>query len=239
MSKIGIIEEGQGIAMAAVHTAGNLVKGGKLVTKWDVQEVCEWLQTAGFGDLSPIFQKHQVSGIVLSKLNDPLLKEMGIDVIGKRLLLMVEVVKIQAIARTEYRNEVIWSAMEYREGPCNNSLPFGWPFACESCVGLPGQYSLTNSKLNISQYQKNCNMPGFGFCGFSVIADNYDLSDITDVDVIASSAAFGEKAGFVTINSTVKCVRLTLKSSECQTACMLITNAKEEAATTKAMMMMR
>jgi hypothetical protein len=242
MSKVAALYEANAVAAAASHTAGgNYHQGGKLITKWTTQEVCNWLVSAGFGDVAPVFERHQISGPVLPRINDALLKEMGVDIIGRRVLLMNEVVKVQALARAEWRNTAIWSSEQYREGPCNGTLPFGFPWTCESCVGRPNMYTVTNSKMNILRMEKNCNTPCTGFCGFTMFSDNVDLSDITDVDVAASTAAYGDPTGFIKIrDKNGNFFMLALRSSECQKAAMLITNAKEEAtANAAAMTMMR
>jgi hypothetical protein len=246
MSKVGVLNEHVGTAAAAAHVAaaaGFHNPSGKMITKWEVSEVCAWLNSAGFGDMSPIFQKHQISGPVLPKLNDAVLREMGVEIVGRRVLLMNEICKVQAMARAEWRNHVVWANPQYREGPCNGTLPFGFPFSCDSCVGLPNMYTLTNSKLNITRAEKNLNTPCTGFCGFTIHSDNIDLSDVTDVDVRAATAAFGDPTGVLVVSTRQgNCYLLQLRSSECQKTSMLLTNAKEEAAalsSAQAMSMMR
>mmetsp|Transcript_13566 Transcript_13566/g.27101 ORF Transcript_13566/g.27101 Transcript_13566/m.27101 type:complete len:248 (-) Transcript_13566:165-908(-) len=204
--------------------------GGKLVVKWTVQEVVNWLNAIGFGQVAPQFQKHAISGPALPKLNDALLKEMGIETVGVRVLLINEVVKIQAIARSEWRNEVVWASEMYRMGPCNGMLPFGFPCPFESCTGRPDIYTLTNSKINIMTTSKNVNIPGFGCCGFTMRSDNIDLTTVKDVDTAASSSLVGDPIGWVTLSTNSGDHRsLALKSSQCQKVTALISNAKEEA----------
>eukprot|EP00598_Pedospumella_elongata_P010214 CAMPEP_0184989998 /NCGR_PEP_ID=MMETSP1098-20130426/30610_1 /TAXON_ID=89044 /ORGANISM="Spumella elongata, Strain CCAP 955/1" /LENGTH=241 /DNA_ID=CAMNT_0027515115 /DNA_START=14 /DNA_END=739 /DNA_ORIENTATION=+ len=231
MAKVAVLDENAATDHMMAQSAGaNLHANGRLITQWSVDEVCDWLSRGGYSDLIPFFRKHSVSGAVLPKLNDALLKEMGIDVIGRRVLLLSEVIKIQAIARTEWRTQVLWSSEQYREGPCNNMLPYGFPCAVESCTGRPNMYTLTNSKLNILRTEKNCNTPCTGCFGFSIDSDNIDVSDIVDVDVKASTAAYGEPTGFVSVvDKRGATYRLMLRSAECQKTCALITNIKEEA----------
>ena len=241
MAKVAImLEDGVSMAMATAHTASTFNNGGKLVVKWDVNEVAQWLASIGFADVAPIFQKHCISGPTLPKLNDALLKEMGIEIVGRRLLLITEVIKIQAIARAEWRNEVLWASEQYRPGPCNNSLPFGFPFPCASCVGRPDMYTLTNSKFNVFRSTKNCNTPCTGFCGFSISSDNMDLTTIREVDAVASTNMIGDPLGFVVASTNDgKVLRLHLRSSQCQKACSLISNAKEECIVAMSMQMLR
>lgn len=231
-NKVGVLNENVGAQAAAAHVAGaaGLNKSGKMITKWEVSEVCDWLSSAGFADMIPIFQKHQISGPVFPKLNDGVLKEMGVEIVGRRVLLLNEVNKVQALARAEWRNHVVWASAEYREGPCNGTLPYGFPYCCDSFVGRPNMYTLTNSKLNILRSEKNCNTPCTGFMGFSIHSENIDLSDVTDVDVRASTAAVGDPLGTLSVSTRQGSQHiLALQSSQCQKTAMIITNAKEEA----------
>lgn len=242
MSKVGVLSDQSAAAMAIAHAAGSTFhSNGKLVTKWSVTEVCNWLSQIGYADIVPIFRKHEISGPVLSKLNDAVLKEMGVHVIGHRLLLMNEVVKIQIVARNEWRNQVIWTSDEYREGPCNNYLPYNYPWHCECCVGRPNTYTLTNGKVTILQSAKVCNCPGFLWCGVRIESNNIDLSDIVDVDVNASTGFVHDPLGVVGIRDKQGgYYPLYLRSSQCQKTCALITNAREEAtAAAVAMTMVR
>ena len=236
--KVTPILDAHGAQAATAAVGGTFNRGGKLISKWDVTEVCDYFRDSGFADMIPAFQKHQISGAVLPKLNDSILKEMGIDIIGRRVLLMNEVNKIQAISRAEWRNQALWASHEYREGPCNNLLPFGFPCCAESCTGLPDTYTVTNSKINVTAQKKNCNTPCTGCFGFTITSDNTDLSDVTDVDVAAASSLYGDPSGRVTIMSNKGAIVFVLKSSECQKVAAQITHAKEEAVALGPMMAM-
>ena len=100
-------------------------------------------------------------------------------------------------------------------------------------------YTLTNSKLNILESKKNCNVPGFLWCGVTIASNNVDLSDITDIDVAAATAAYGDPLGNVRIRDNKGGFYfLHLQSSVCQKANAIITNAREEATATAASMAM-
>lgn len=205
--------------------------GGKLVTQWNVEDVTLWLTTIGLPEVVQNFREHSVTGSVLHRINDDYLQEMGIYIIGYRLKLMNEVFKVQSISRTEWRNTIIWTQDQYRAGPCNNTLPYGFPFPCESCVGIPDKYKSTNSKINILTMVKNCNTPCTACCGFTMVSINIDLSNIKDIDTAGSTGILGDPEGKVVIiendNKTIH--QLTLRSSECQKVTAILTNAKEEA----------
>lgn len=227
--------KGQGGNVNTLMDDGNLasqegVNGGKMVNKWTIEEVIVWLNSAGFQDCVQVFQAHSITGAVVPRLNPDLLREMGIQSVGRRIELQAQIVSVQAKARSQWRNEVLWAEEEYRAGPCNGSLPFGFPFCCECSVGKPAIYKVTNSKLNITQMQKVINLPFFGCCGHIMTSDNSDLTEFKDVDVAAMTAMIGDPPGYVNITTANhKFLQLTLKSSQCQKATAIITNAKEEA----------
>jgi len=148
--------------------ANNLTINGKMVLKWDVVEVLQWLNMSGFGDFKPNFEHHCINGSVISRLNDNLLKEMGIDNVGRRLLLQNEIQKVQVVARQQWRSTILWASEEFRMGPCFNMLPYGFPCCFAACVGKPSIYKLTNAKLNLTQNTKICNYPFMECCGFSM-----------------------------------------------------------------------
>ena len=205
----------------------NAINGGKMINKWTIEEVANWLNSVGFSDCVQVFQAHSITGAVVPRLNPDLLREMGIQSVGRRMELQSQIIAVQARARSQWRNEVIWASEEYRAGPCNGLVPYGFPFCCECMTGLPDVYKVTNSKINIQQQRKL--VPMCGCCGFEVISENTDLTDVRDVDVAAMTAVVGDPPGAVNINTNTKFIRLTLQSSQCQKVTAIITNAKEEA----------
>jgi hypothetical protein len=204
--------------------------GGKPIKQWTCNEVCEWVTMVGFQDCTQVFQAHLVTGPALPRLNPSLLAEMGIASVGRRMLLMSEITKLQAVDRAHWRAEVLWQGEEYRAGPCNGVLPYGFPYCCECETGKPAFYKLTNSKFTNVQFVKNCNYPGCGIMGYSMTHDTVDLFEFKDVDLAASTAMVGDPPGTITIqlkNGTQHSV--TLQSSQCAKVNAIMTNAKEEA----------
>ena len=204
--------------------------GGKPVKNWTIQEVVQWVSNVGFQDCAPVFQAHSVTGRALPRMNPELLAEMGIANVGRRLLLMAEITKLQGLDRAQWRTEVIWEGDEYRAGPCNGVLPFGFPLCCECATGYPATYKLSNSKFASTEWIKNMNYPGCGCMGYTVRSNNIDLSDFKDVDLMASTSLVGDPPGTIAItvnNGTV--IAITLQSSQCAKVNALLTNAKEEA----------
>jgi hypothetical protein len=193
-------------------------------------EVINWVNMVGFSDCSGVFQAHSVTGPALPRLSPSLLAEMGIASVGRRMLLMAEITKLQAVDRAHWRAEVIWQDVEYRAGPCNGVLPYGFPYCCECEVGLPAEYKLTNSKYSSTQWIKNSNFPGCGCLGYQMSSQALDLQDFKDVDLVASTAIVGDPPGTIVISThSGENHAITLQSSQCQKVLALLTNAKEEA----------
>lgn len=205
------------------------INGGKMINKWSTDEVTNWLNSVGFQDCVEVFQFHSITGAVVPRLNPDLLREMGIQSVGRRIELQSQVMSIQTKARAQWRNEVLWAEPQYRPGCCNGVCPYGFPFCCTFCTGNPDIYKVTNSKLNILTSKKN--VPFCGCCGWQVVSVNKDLTTIKDADVTAMTACIGDPPGVVVINvDDGETVELIMQSSQCQKVSAIITNAKEEAA---------
>ena len=204
------------------------VNGGKMINKWTTAEVSNWLNSCGFQDCVEVFQFHSITGSVVPRLNPDLLREMGIQSVGRRIELQSQVVTIQARARAQWRNEVLWAESMYRPGCFNGVMPYGFPFCCECCTGTADIYKVTNSKLNILTSRRL--VPFCGCFGWQVVSINKDLINVKDVDVTAMTACIGDPPGIVIINMDGgENVELVLQSSQCQKVNAVITNAKEEA----------
>lgn len=214
--------------------AGNsLFMDGALVTDWDITTVCNWLVHIGYKDLVPIFQRSNINGVALARLNDRLLKEIGVHNVGTRLQFMNEVIKIQAVSRSAWRNNVLWTEEEYRPNWCFYLLPYDFPCCCctftsEYFCGRPDVYTITHSRLNVISErfvadQLCC------FLASRVESNNTDLSQIIDVDCFASTANCGEPVGVVKIStldgSTTK---IKVRSSSTQTVTSLLNSVKDE-----------
>lgn len=212
--------------------------GGKPIKQWTNDEVIQWVCDVGFEDCSQVFRAHLVTGPALPRLNPALLAEMGIASVGRRMLLMSEITKLQAVDRAHWRAEVLWQGNEYRAGPCNGVLPYGFPYCCECNTGKPANYKLSNSKFSITQWTKNVNFPGCGCMGFQMVSDTYDLTDFKDVDLNASTAMVGDPPGTIVVSmKNGKSYNITLQSSHCAKINAIMTNAKEEASIQQGLMM--
>lgn len=229
-SKVDPLLDAHGTNSAIQVLNARFNNGGRLVLNWVNEDVVAWLNDIGFADMTQIFKQHAVVGAVLSRFNDKTLKEMGIANVGRRLLLLKEIMKVQALSRAQWRNTVLWASEQYRPGPCNNILPFNFPLCCASFTGIPDMYRVTNSKINITSMRKNINTPCTAFCGYHMHSNNTDLTILKDIDAMGSTGICGEPLGAVIFTDNYfRGDMLYLRSSECQKVTAIITNAKEEA----------
>ncbi len=238
-AKATVLSDDHGIATATHVLGAGFNNGGKLVTKWSVEEVTAWLCDLGFTSAATAFRQHGIDGSMLSKLTENLLKEIGMTVIGQRLLLLNEIVKIQAISRTQWRNTVIWTGEQYRPGRCNNLLPYNFPCHCEPCIPRPDIYKLTNSKVNVLTVQKKCETPCTAWCGFNMFSNNIELTSLKKVDGEGETAVVGDPLSFLKLvenNGTT--TYLALPVSQVQSTISLINNAKEEALSAQSIQVM-
>lgn len=240
-SKYDSLNEAAAAAKATELLAGqSLSLGGNLVTKWDTNEVSNWLVSIGYNDLVPLFQQSNINGVALSRLDDRLLREIGILNVGTRLQFLNEIVKVQAIARSEWRNHTVWTDSEYRQPCCCFILPWSFPWCCceNSCYGPPAQYTLTNGRVNVLKAHSFAPGPLRWCCascfGYGIISNNTDLTLIHDVDCVASTDKCGDPAGFIIVATMDgnKPQRMCLRSSECQKVTAIMNNIREEAIVT-------
>lgn len=209
--------------------------GGNLVTNWDINEVSNWLVAIGYKDLVPLFHQSNINGVALSRLDDRLLKEIGVLNVGTRLQFLNEVVKVQAIARSQWRNHLVWSDVEYRPNCCYYMCPWSFPCCCleTMCYGPPSTYSLTNGRINVLRAKSSA--PGVcvlctACFGYGIASDNTDLTLIHDIDCVGSTSYWGEPPGFVIISTMDgKQSSLKLRSSEVQKVTSIMNNIREEA----------
>eukprot|EP00466_Bigelowiella_natans_P019065 jgi/Bigna1/85618/estExt_fgenesh1_pg.C_50062 len=147
---------------------------------WDVKEVGEYISSLGFKDISEIFMAHKIDGSLLPSIGKAEMKEMGVKVVGDRLKFLKINNKNKVLARRVWRNKVIWEGEEFREGPCGDMLPFGFPYCC--WTGVPDKYKVTNTKF--TALMKTYHEDGYFPCltDKTIQANNFDLTTVNDVD---------------------------------------------------------
>mmetsp|Transcript_3269 Transcript_3269/g.4050 ORF Transcript_3269/g.4050 Transcript_3269/m.4050 type:complete len:245 (-) Transcript_3269:46-780(-) len=142
----------------------------------DVKGTSTWLQKHGFRDFVEIFKEHQINGEILSMLDENHLKEIGVNVIGRRLKFLKVLGAVKSASRNYRRNKVIWQAAETRSVTICGAMYYA------SCCFLqpPESYKLTGMtlKLRTTEY----NYPCLPCMGYKSVNHNVFLAEIIDVD---------------------------------------------------------
>ncbi|CAK7272417.1 ATP binding [Sporothrix epigloea] len=72
--------------------------GPDFVKNWDEDRVCEYLRSLNCGDYETIFRKNHINGENLLEMDKEVLKEMGIEKVGDRVRLSLNIKKLRAKA---------------------------------------------------------------------------------------------------------------------------------------------
>jgi len=145
-------------------------------SEWTMQEVGNWLDKIGLGEHANAFAKHRITGDLLHSLSEPHLIEMGVALVGQRIVIMREAQRIRRHTVNKTRFEVLWEsdAQMYTNGPAD------WLYkqcCCEPCLEQPDHYKLTASSLSLTVKQKKV-----GCCQAKARhTRNIDLSNVAGV----------------------------------------------------------
>lgn len=84
------------------------VESPESAKNWDEERVCDWLLTVNCGEYEKIFRKNNINGENLLEMDKAVLQEMGIDKIGDRVRLFLNIKKLRtkAYANQKKRNRV-------------------------------------------------------------------------------------------------------------------------------------
>lgn len=82
--------------------------GPESAKNWDEERVCDWLISVNCGDYEKLFRKNNINGENLLEMDKAVLQEMGIDKIGDRVRLFLQIKKLRtkAYANLKKRNRV-------------------------------------------------------------------------------------------------------------------------------------
>jgi len=150
-------------------------------TAWSTEQVSGFLSGIGLNDHVEEFQKNDILGSHLQLLDRDDLKLLGVDSLGRRLLLMKEIATLKAKEKLKERKRIISKHSQSYDGSCVNR-------SYETCCGLfpwdPDKYILTSSNLRIKHYEvfRMCGMCKMTCCGGKWTNDNIPLNKIVDVD---------------------------------------------------------
>lgn len=75
---------------------------------WDEERVCDWLRSVNCGDYEKLFKRNNINGENLLEMDKSVLQEMGIEKIGDRVRLFLNIKKLRtkAYANQKKRNRV-------------------------------------------------------------------------------------------------------------------------------------
>jgi len=90
------------------------VESPESAKNWDEERVCDWLVTVNCGEYEKIFRKNNINGENLLEMDKAVLQEMGIDKIGDRVRLFLNIKKLRtkAYANQKKRNRDSFAGLE-------------------------------------------------------------------------------------------------------------------------------
>mmetsp|Transcript_11119 Transcript_11119/g.28278 ORF Transcript_11119/g.28278 Transcript_11119/m.28278 type:complete len:248 (+) Transcript_11119:121-864(+) len=122
-------------------------------SSWSTLDVANWLQSCGLGNYAMAFAQHKITGDLLHVLTEQHLRELGVESIGERLLIMHQIAKIYRGAVQRRRFRTIWEAeaLMYTGGITDWCCKV---LSCYSCCNDPDHYKLTGATLYVSELDK-------------------------------------------------------------------------------------
>jgi hypothetical protein len=138
------------------------------IAQWDEKQVAQWVATLGkLAPFAPLFEQHQIEGPLFMRLDDGMLREMGINLIGPRARLLEELSRLKAQQRRVRRETSIWESDQYDGRSCMEQF-----LACNSCSPMQlNHYKLTSAYLVVRRtrqasnfrqsFSSACCLPGF------------------------------------------------------------------------------
>lgn len=153
---------------------------------WDSRQLGVYFRKRGLGAYFDALQKHKITGQLAPLLGDQDLKEMGVDIVGDRLMFKHHLKDLSRRERYNKRVQSLWEGTErvfFSE--CDRNC-----CTCNGCCPVdPSTYKLTQSHLKIKRVQPARCGPFRLFClGPSYVSKNIDLSNIDDVEVMGVPA---------------------------------------------------
>jgi hypothetical protein len=182
--------------------------------KWNSDQLGVFFRRKGLGQYSVTLNKHKITGQCAPLLEDSDLKDMGINVVGDRLMFRYHLKLLSRKDRFNKRIETLWQGVEqvffsdYDQaffvsflGPLsslhrlrkshfttNNLL-----CSIQTCSGMcpvdPSTYSLSSNHLRVKRVKPvRCGPVRLCCFGPTYYSNNIDLSKVDDVDVIGIPA---------------------------------------------------
>ena len=153
---------------------------------WDVKKLGVFFRKRGLGEYESVLELHKITGQLAPQLTDADLKEMGIKLVGDRLMFKHYLNSLSRRAHFNKRIESLWEGDERLFfSDCERTC-----FTlCGCCPVDPPTYKLTTNHLKVKRVQPvRCGPIRLCCFGASYVSNNIDLSKVDDVDVMGTPA---------------------------------------------------
>jgi hypothetical protein len=161
----------------ATNTGPSIVE----MSEWDETKVASWVSTLPrLQPYAQCFIDHQIEGKLFVRLEESMLREMGIDKIGPRARILEELARLKAAARRARREAAVWESNEWDGRSGCQKL-----YHCNCMCPLQlDHYKLTSAYLMVRRtHVPQCFCLQCGCMGRNQRMNNMDLSQIKDVDL--------------------------------------------------------
>lgn len=154
--------------------------------EWDEEKLGNYFRRRGLGSYCETLKQHKITGRVVPLLSDSDLKEMGVNVVGDRLMFKRHLKELSSCERFNRRIESLWEGEErIFFSDCDKSI---WTLGGFFPVD-PSTYKLTTNHLKVKKVQPvRCGPVRLCCFGVSYVSNNIDLSKVDDVDVFHTPA---------------------------------------------------
>lgn len=148
---------------------------------WDEERLGQYFRSQGLGEYCDTLKKHKITGQLAPFLTDDDLKDMGITIVGDRLLFKRHLEVLIQHHRYRRRIQPIWQG---EERLFFSNLDRACATAGGCCPFDPSTYTLTTSHLKVKRVVPyRCGPVPLCCFGVSYLQNNIDLSKVDDVDV--------------------------------------------------------
>lgn len=154
--------------------------------QWTPERLGLFFRNRGLGEYADLLVKHKINGHLAPLLTDDDLKEMGVLVVGDRLMFRHYLKQLSLRVRYHKRIASLWEGEERLFfSNCEKNC---WTM-CGFCPLDPSTYKLTTSHLRVKKVRPyRCGPMVLCCCGASYVSHNIDLSKVDDVDVMGVPA---------------------------------------------------
>jgi hypothetical protein len=153
---------------------------------WDEDKLGLYFRRRGLGQYCEVFKQHKITGQIAPLLNDEDLKEMGVHIVGDRLMFKRYLKDLGRRERFNQRIESLWEGEEriFFSECEKNVWTLGGFFPID-----PSTYKLTTNHLKVKKVRPvRCGPIRMCCFGASYVSNNIDLSKVDDVDVFHTPA---------------------------------------------------